>query len=329
MKEENFREHNYSGACCCGAVEVEDSGQPEAMGYCHCQSCRSWAASPVNAFTLWKPENVKVTKGADQTGAYHKTEKNHRQFCRTCGGHVMSRLPAFGLIDVFSAAIPDFPFRPQLRIATPDVAADARRASEIEGLSPPKQAVRRNHCRIERLCCMAGRRSDSISETVAAGRAKQTLSNRTKVRFDQKTSPRLGNVLPSRLSNARHHAASLLRRFEGYLGRREYAYAGRPHFDMTLVELRETRAVPNRNDRRAGKFSGKDFVDFGFHRFVHRRRGFVEEEPIGLGQYRASNRKALLLAAGKPLRPIILGIELADELAELRVTQRLAVAMLP
>jgi putative chitinase len=35
------------------------------MGFCHCRSCRSWSAGPVNAFTLWKPENVKVTKGAD------------------------------------------------------------------------------------------------------------------------------------------------------------------------------------------------------------------------------------------------------------------------
>ena len=76
------------------------------MGYCHGQSCTSWSASPVNAFTLWKPENVKVTKGADQIGAYHKTEKHHRQFC----------LPAVGLIDVFSATIPDFPFRPQLHV---------------------------------------------------------------------------------------------------------------------------------------------------------------------------------------------------------------------
>jgi hypothetical protein len=86
------------------------------MGYCHCQSCRSWAASPVNAFTLWKPENVKVTKGADQIGAYRKTETHHRQFCQTCGGHVMSSLPAFGLIDVFAATIKDFPFRPQLHV---------------------------------------------------------------------------------------------------------------------------------------------------------------------------------------------------------------------
>src|SRR3984893_7068810 len=103
----------------------------------------------------------------------------------------------------------------------------------------------------------------------------------------------------------------LLRGFEGYLGRREYAPARRPHFDMALVELRETRAVPNRNDRRAGKFSGKDFVDFGFHRFVPRRRVFVEKQPIWLAQYRAGDRKPLLLAARQPLRPIVLDIEFA------------------
>ena len=37
-------------------------------------SCRSWSAAPVNAFSLWKPESVKVTKGADSIGTYHKTE---------------------------------------------------------------------------------------------------------------------------------------------------------------------------------------------------------------------------------------------------------------
>lgn len=107
---------SYSGACFCGAVEVEVSGEPEAMGYCHCRSCRSWGASPVNAFILWKPEQVRVTKGADQIGTYNKTETSHREFCQVCGGHVMTRHPTFGLVDVFSATIPDFPFKPQLHV---------------------------------------------------------------------------------------------------------------------------------------------------------------------------------------------------------------------
>ena len=45
----------HKGECFCGAVHVEVLGEPEAMGYCHCQSCRSWSAAPVNAFTLGNP----------------------------------------------------------------------------------------------------------------------------------------------------------------------------------------------------------------------------------------------------------------------------------
>ncbi|HSM39955.1 MAG TPA: GFA family protein, partial [Afifellaceae bacterium] len=48
----------HTGNCFCGAVEVEVTGDPAAMGYCHCQSCRTWSAGPVNAFTLWAPDNV-------------------------------------------------------------------------------------------------------------------------------------------------------------------------------------------------------------------------------------------------------------------------------
>ena len=43
----------HKGECFCGAVQVEVTGEPEAMGYCHCQSCRSWSGGPVNAFSLW------------------------------------------------------------------------------------------------------------------------------------------------------------------------------------------------------------------------------------------------------------------------------------
>ncbi len=91
---------------------------------------------------------------------------------------------------------------------------------------------------------------------------------------------------------------------------------------MALVELRETRAMADRNDRRRGEFLGEGFVDLGFHVFVHRRRGFIEEEPIGLRQYGAGKREALLLAAGKPLLPDFLGIECADEIAEFRGAKR-------
>ena len=61
---------NYSGECFCGAVKVEVCGEPEVMGYCHCRSCRSWSAGPVDAFTLWKPDAVLVTAGAEHVGMF-------------------------------------------------------------------------------------------------------------------------------------------------------------------------------------------------------------------------------------------------------------------
>ena len=55
----------YQGSCFCGAVRFTVTGEPAAMGYCHCESCRTWSAAPVNAFTLWKPDAVQITQGAE------------------------------------------------------------------------------------------------------------------------------------------------------------------------------------------------------------------------------------------------------------------------
>ena len=106
----------HSGTCFCGAVEVQVTGEPEGMGYCHCASCRSWSAGPVNAFTLWKPENVKVTRGAEQVGHFQKTPMSDRQFCTACGGHVMTHHPPLGLTDVYAATIPTLDFKPGVHV---------------------------------------------------------------------------------------------------------------------------------------------------------------------------------------------------------------------
>ncbi|HVI63801.1 MAG TPA: GFA family protein, partial [Bradyrhizobium sp.] len=95
-----------TGKCFCGAVEIEASGSPEAMGYCHCRSCRSWSGGPVNAFSLWKPEAVRISSGADNVATFQKTSLSQRQYCKKCGGHLMTNHPPLGLIDVFAATLP-------------------------------------------------------------------------------------------------------------------------------------------------------------------------------------------------------------------------------
>ncbi|MDP1748837.1 MAG: GFA family protein [Reyranella sp.] len=106
----------HTGACFCSAVEIEVAGAPEAMGYCHCSSCRSWSAGPVNAFTLWKPANVKATKGAEFVGHFKKTDLSDRQFCTKCGGHIMTDHPPISLIDVYAATIPSVTFTPGVHV---------------------------------------------------------------------------------------------------------------------------------------------------------------------------------------------------------------------
>ena len=101
---------SYTGRCFCGAVEVEVTGEPEGMGYCHCSSCRSWSGGPVNAFTLWKPETVRVTKGQEHVATFAKTALSERRYCATCGGHLMTNHPPLGLVDVFAATLPGLAF---------------------------------------------------------------------------------------------------------------------------------------------------------------------------------------------------------------------------
>lgn len=106
----------YTGKCFCGAVAFTVSGEPAAMGYCHCNSCRSWSAGPINAFTLWSPDALNVTTGADQIGSYQKTDLSIRKWCKRCGGHLFTEHPPWKLIDVYAAVIPTLAFKPALHV---------------------------------------------------------------------------------------------------------------------------------------------------------------------------------------------------------------------
>ena len=106
----------YPGSCFCGAVQLEVSGSPEAMGYCHCRSCRSWSAAPVNAFTLWRPEAVRIISGAKHVAMFQKHPLSQRQYCDQCGGHLMTDHPPLGLVDVYAATIPTLAFKPGVHI---------------------------------------------------------------------------------------------------------------------------------------------------------------------------------------------------------------------
>jgi hypothetical protein len=106
----------YEGACFCGKVQFAVTGEPAAMGYCHCASCRHWSAGPVNAFTLWPPEALRVTRGQEDIGSYSKSPNSVRKWCRHCGGHLFTDHPQWNLVDVYAAEIPSFAFKPGVHV---------------------------------------------------------------------------------------------------------------------------------------------------------------------------------------------------------------------
>ena len=106
----------HTGKCFCGSVEITVTGEPVAMGYCHCSSCREWSAEPVHAFTGWAPDSMKVTEGAGNIGAYQRTEKSLRKWCTACGGHLFIDHPGWVVVDVPAAVIPSLKFTPALHV---------------------------------------------------------------------------------------------------------------------------------------------------------------------------------------------------------------------
>ena len=113
----------YKGSCFCGTVQFTLSGEPEAMAYCHCDSCRHWSAGPVSAFTLWKPDAIQITQGSDSIAAFDKnpgtnneTILSKRKWCKSCGGHIYTEHPGMGLTDVPAVVIDDFGFKPGFHV---------------------------------------------------------------------------------------------------------------------------------------------------------------------------------------------------------------------
>jgi len=105
-----------TSGCACGAVEVRIDGDPVAMAYCHCDSCRSWLGAPIHAAALFPTPSVNVTKGQDKLAVYKRTEASHRTFCTTCGAPVLIRHPEMGLTDVPAGTVRGLEYAPTMHV---------------------------------------------------------------------------------------------------------------------------------------------------------------------------------------------------------------------
>jgi hypothetical protein len=72
-----------TGGCMCGAVRYEVIGEPFAVTYCHCLSCRKHNGGPVVALAGFKKEQLKFTK--NERKIYESSPGVGRAFCENCG----------------------------------------------------------------------------------------------------------------------------------------------------------------------------------------------------------------------------------------------------
>jgi hypothetical protein len=74
----------FEGGCLCGAVRFVATGQPKAVYWCHCQSCRRHTGAPVAVLALYELKAYTVTKG--EIAKFDSTPgQTRRGFCARCG----------------------------------------------------------------------------------------------------------------------------------------------------------------------------------------------------------------------------------------------------
>jgi hypothetical protein len=72
--------------CCCGALRVEVSADPDAVAACHCGECQRRTGSVFGVGAIFKRENVRAegpSKMYVRDGQGGRKVKMH--FCPTCG----------------------------------------------------------------------------------------------------------------------------------------------------------------------------------------------------------------------------------------------------
>lgn len=102
----------YRGLCFCGQVEIAVKGDPQAMGLCHCASCRAWSAAPVTAFAMWPTSSVEVTRGVELVASFTKSPLAIRKWCKACGGHLMTEVTPWEMTDVYPVILAGLAFKP-------------------------------------------------------------------------------------------------------------------------------------------------------------------------------------------------------------------------
>jgi hypothetical protein len=112
------------GGCYCGALRYAAGGGPFFRGQCHCRECQYFSGGHPNVVMGMREGEFAYTKGEPK--AFRRSDLANpvtREFCPTCGTHVLTRAPGMPgavLIKVGTLDDPGVFGKPQMVIFTVD-----------------------------------------------------------------------------------------------------------------------------------------------------------------------------------------------------------------
>ena len=81
---------NIQGGCLCGSIRYEVHAPAISTGYCHCNCCRKFSGSMVNAWTAFPSSAFRFLQGEPRQVASSPIAE--RGFCPTCGASLTYKL---------------------------------------------------------------------------------------------------------------------------------------------------------------------------------------------------------------------------------------------
>ncbi len=114
-----------TGRCYCGGLRYEIEGQPVFKGQCHCRECQFFSGGGPNIFMGVPTSALRYVEGEPKGFTRDDLEgPATREFCATCGTHILTRTPRNPAVVILKVGTLDDPSAfdgPQIAIWTDDM----------------------------------------------------------------------------------------------------------------------------------------------------------------------------------------------------------------
>jgi hypothetical protein len=78
------------GACLCGRIRYEITGEPRFMYQCYCGKCRAASGASFVTNIIVDAAAFRITRGKEALAAYESSPGKFRHFCSGCGSPIYS-----------------------------------------------------------------------------------------------------------------------------------------------------------------------------------------------------------------------------------------------